>query len=503
MLFREIGRWQMAAHCLQEASLSALRLTTVSYNMLLKSCGGSNSSNTWQSVVELLRGAYLRGVECDAVSLNTATAAVKDSWSSVFVLLRTSLSQGIQQDAITVGSGTDACALTSCWDDALQLLHSARGRDIRIDVLGCSALAAACEVGGKWRQALAACWKSCDSGMLTDTVLAGAGITAHGSANLWEAAVNIMFTSMVVASLRVDVVCFGAASHACELGGSWHTSLRILQLMNMISTQSNKVVLGAAISSCRWASKWQWATHLHKTRFKPGQVLFNAHMGACASSAQWREALSSCLKAECQSVAPDNIALSTLATACGTGGQWELAMAVHRRRSDFAERELDGTSLGALVHAMSNSWQWPLAGLLLAEAGQGNLQPDAVSLEEVVGACARSGAFAVAADLLHCVRQLLRSPSTSIGVPLAWNYEVLRPLGNGYVAAPGLPEEDEEKEEANAASEAEPPKPPDQGTGSVTNANNPAEEEEEDEVEDFDEDFEDEASIQPQEFFGS
>eukprot|EP00439_Symbiodinium_sp_Y106_P048268 s3954_g6.t1 len=405
-LYREIGNWQAAIHCVCEAAQSALQLTSVSYNSLM-SCGG----NTWQSAVELLRDAHLRDIECDTVSCNTATASAKESWTSAFALLHTAHSQGVRHDAITMGSGADACTLSSCWHDALQLLQTARGKDIRIDVLGCCALAAACEARGQWKLALASCRRSDEQGMWTDTALSGVGITACSSANLWEAATKLMFHNMVDWSLEVDVISFGAALHACELGGCWHSSLRIVELMAAVGIRQNVVVLGAAISSCRWASKWRWATRLQsEARFQPGQVLFNAHMGACASSSQWREALTCCSKAECQSLVPDSIALSTLATACGSRGYWALAMAVDQRKGELAAWQVsDETSLGALVHAMSNSGQWPLAGLLLAEAGKGDLRPDAVSLQEVVGACAKSGAFSVAIDLLRSTREFLHA----------------------------------------------------------------------------------------------
>ncbi|OLP77868.1 Pentatricopeptide repeat-containing protein, chloroplastic [Symbiodinium microadriaticum] len=405
-LYREIGNWQAAIQSVREAAQSALRLTSISYNSLM---GGGG--NTWQFAFELFRDAHLRDVECDTVSCNTAISTAKECWTSAFALLRAACAQGVRHDAITIGSGTDACTLTSCWNDALQLLHTARGKDIRIDVLGCCALAAACEARGQWKLALASCMRSVEEGMGTDTALAGAGITACSSANLWEAATKIIFNSMVDASLRVDVISFGAALHACELGGCWHSSLRIVELMAAVGIRQNVVVLGAAISSCRWASKWRWATRLQsQARIQPGQVLFNAHMGACASSSQWREALACCFQAECQSLVPDSIALSTLATACGSHGYWALAMAVDQRRGELAEWQVsDETSLGALVHAMSHSGQWPFAGLLLAEAGKGDLRPDAVSLQEVVGACAQSGAFSVAIDLLRSTREFLHA----------------------------------------------------------------------------------------------
>ena len=144
-------------------------------------------------------------------------------------------------------------------------------------MLGCCALAAACEARGQWKLALASCMRSVEEGRSTpisDTQCkrmqaAPSSRVSSSPAQVWgrtrpwqergsqlaalptfgrqgpklplrflcrkrgcfepaQAATKIIFNSMVDASLRVDVISFGAALHACELGGCWHSSLRVL-----------------------------------------------------------------------------------------------------------------------------------------------------------------------------------------------------------------------------------------------------------------------------------
>ncbi|CAJ1424290.1 unnamed protein product, partial [Effrenium voratum] len=127
----------------------------------------------------------------------------------------------------------------------------------------------------------------------------------------WHLALELL--AEMGASLRADLVAFGSALAALELGRAWRLSLGLLQRMAAQQVQASTVCYGSALGACGW----RWAVWLlgemADCRLQPDLVAHTSAGLALAHGAQWRAALD---------VAAENcVGRSALALACEDSGQ--------------------------------------------------------------------------------------------------------------------------------------------------------------------------------------
>ncbi|CAJ1340713.1 unnamed protein product, partial [Effrenium voratum] len=389
-LLRPRNSWQAAEACLQRAATSDFRPNVVSYNTLL------SFASPWPYAGQLLRAARAQGVRLHG-------SMSGGCWTD-------SSYEGVEIDVVAINTGSTSCAALSAWTSALQLLRWGKRRGLRMETATRSAASSACEASGKWAWALECCRVSA-AGMAADAISMGAGITSWSCGQIWEAA-SCTLLEVTSLELQADIVSFGALLHACDGGSCWDVALRVIQQMAAAKIRSNAVAQSAAMATCRSFGKWPTAAGLLSATSPHSSVLYNALVGTCASCAEWRSALHFCMEATQHALQPDSITCSTAAAACGACSQWQLATA--RLTHPGSAQALDRSSLGTMVHALCQAWQWRLTLQLVVQAAKHELYADAVSTSEVVSACVHSDAMTQARWMMHQSREaagLLRRSS--------------------------------------------------------------------------------------------
>ncbi|CAJ1453476.1 unnamed protein product [Effrenium voratum] len=446
-LLRPRNSWQAAEACLQRAATSDFRPNVVSYNTLL------SFASPWPYAGQLLRAARAQGLKTDSTTWNSAQSG-QQAWCAA--MLSSAISRGVEIDVVAINTGSTSCAALSAWTSALQLLRWGKRRGLRMETATRSAASSACEASGKWAWALECCRVSA-AGMAADAISMGAGITSWSCGQIWEAA-SCTLLEVTSLELQADIVSFGALLHACDGGSCWDVALRVIQQMAAAKIRSNAVAQSAAMATCRSFGKWPTAAGLLSATSPHSSVLYNALVGTCASCAEWRSALHFCMEATQHALQPDSITCSTAAAACGACSQWQLATArkcwvlseaagckpenadpsltallslvalpacaavVYSILVACEAQALDRSSLGTMVHALCQAWQWRLALQLVVQAAKHELYADAVSTSEVVSACVHSDAMTQARWMMHQSREaagLLRRSSGKKKVPSA------------------------------------------------------------------------------------
>ncbi|CAJ1340710.1 unnamed protein product, partial [Effrenium voratum] len=400
-LLRPRNSWQAAEACLQRAATSDFRPNVVSYNTLL------SFASPWPYAGQLLRAARAQGLKTDSTTWNSAQSG-QQAWCAA--MLSSAISRGVEIDVVAINTGSTSCAALSAWTSALQLLRWGKRRGLRMETATRSAASSACEASGKWAWALECCRVSA-AGMAADAISMGAGITSWSCGQIWEAA-SCTLLEVTSLELQADIVSFGALLHACDGGSCWDVALRVIQQMAAAKIRSNAVAQSAAMATCRSFGKWPTAAGLLSATSPHSSVLYNALVGTCASCAEWRSALHFCMEATQHALQPDSITCSTAAAACGACSQWQLATA--RLTHPGSAQALDRSSLGTMVHALCQAWQWRLTLQLVVQAAKHELYADAVSTSEVVSACVHSDAMTQARWMMHQSREaagLLRRSS--------------------------------------------------------------------------------------------
>jgi len=94
------------------------------------------------------------------------------------------------------------------------------------------------------------------SGLLPDTIMYSAAISACEHAQEWETALSL-FADLQARSLLPSLVTYNASVSACEKAWRWELSLHLLERARHGGLGPNVVTYTAAISACSAGSRWR------------------------------------------------------------------------------------------------------------------------------------------------------------------------------------------------------------------------------------------------------
>eukprot|EP00929_Paragymnodinium_shiwhaense_P091791 TRINITY_DN51697_c0_g1_i2.p1 TRINITY_DN51697_c0_g1~~TRINITY_DN51697_c0_g1_i2.p1 ORF type:complete len:406 (-),score=46.83 TRINITY_DN51697_c0_g1_i2:68-1285(-) len=197
-----------------------------------------------------------------------------------------------------------------------------------------------------------------------------------------------------------DVVVFGAAVAACEVGQRWQRALSILLGLPRHRLKPSTIMWNSAVSSCEKGNSWQAALGLLRgTAVEAGLKLdvisFNAATSACAGVADWQRSLEAFGLCRGAGVFPDDFTINAAATACDKSLAWRFACWMLPEARSCGIEPTQVTSHCVLA-ACERSLQWEAAAEELVGLATRSIAADAVAISSTVAACGRGDSWQVA-----------------------------------------------------------------------------------------------------------
>ncbi|CAJ1429701.1 unnamed protein product [Effrenium voratum] len=340
-------------------------------------------------------------------------------------------------DIVTMNSAISACAKSSKWIKAIQLLDVSKHVQQGPDMFTYGAAIRACE--GNWRVAVQLLDEMQEGKLQPNEVISASTVRACSRGNP-EASIQL-FESLKRKGIRQNKFSYTAALSACHVDQYlWSWSLWCLQEMKAdgieIDIGALNAVMGACQSAHYWgrlqkqdsqlvervfedvrylqlapdvityshamaaakeAGSWQRALELlneaHADQLQPDSALYTHAISACASGSSWENALQ--LLAAAAALGPVTYHYSSAMAACAEATQWEQAVALVPEMAE-ASLEPEVVTYTALISAYLNGGHWPMALQLLSEMQRKDSQPNHITFTSGVKACMPSQNFAFA-----------------------------------------------------------------------------------------------------------
>lgn len=149
----------------------------------------------------------------------------------------------------------------------------------------------------------------------------------------WQKALEV-FESLPALGVVADTAVVNAAISACDRGGQWQAALEIWRTMAPSSSSSSSASFSASSSSPGLSTP-------SPPRPRRDAITYSALISALAKGRQWARALEAFAEMAREGVAADAVVCCTLISALDRGGQWQLAEQVFTVRLVEKERRWD------------------------------------------------------------------------------------------------------------------------------------------------------------------
>ena len=372
------------------------------HGLLRKWMSRSNYAKPAMKVLELMSAA---GVTMTAIHVSMVVKACETSqlWQSAVDLLSKSMQDSVQADAVSYNACISACKAAAQWQAALQLLLDISKNMLQCSERSYSAAISACEKAGQWENALSILQLMKRRQGNFDAFSCTAAISACGSAARWEMACRLL---RLMGEQRLSTVeaAFNAVITACGKASAWQQALQILHFVCKLGSPSS-ITFNAASFSCGEAGKWQLSLallsqmHAHA---RPDRASFNTAITACGRSAQWQRALELLCANDL-----DRVRLAAATAACDMAGQWESALTL--LEVSIQKNMLSGPCFTSAISSFSSGGSWEIALWTFNRMCENSVQQEARSFGAVLNACIRGDAWEWTIELLRVMmaRQLI------------------------------------------------------------------------------------------------
>lgn len=403
---------------LQVMARHLVEVDTIASTTLLKAFG---TGMTWRPVLSFLERAADESIRHDTYMLSTAISACESCsiWNFAFHILSSALKPktpepervhdtpiALERSMHAWNSCLAASARGSMWWLGMNTLHQLSLVKLQQDVVSCSSVLHACDVGKRWQNALRVFSGMLEHGPIPNVVASGAAISAASvSARGGEWALQEL-QRMHRNHLQLSVVCFNAALSACATSFLWAECLALLRDMRDV-IHPTMVSFGAAMCAVenveRWAEALGLFTEALQVGLRPSLVAVSSVLAACKhESSMWRMAIhqtSECKRAQVSSMCrfdglwpPNLIMANALSTACERAGRWQQCAAVLSSLRTWRHRadELTYGNLASSLFADATA-TWEISVSLLKELGESDLKPDVICLGSALRICELGG----------------------------------------------------------------------------------------------------------------
>eukprot|EP00435_Cladocopium_sp_Y103_P043672 s137_g12.t1 len=281
------SRWRQALHLGTSASTRGLQADVVTRGSL--ACSYERGS-LWLHALQLLRWPpWPRWpqslVLCGAI-ITCCSSSLQWQWAQE--TLPTSASPSEKRSfQICSRAALTGMARSGHWELTCARLQEIWKLSAGSDVRAYNIALKACEVSGKWREALLLLKLMKKRRIRIDEVsLATAADACNRQGVAWTLALNLL-EEVLTSALRPDVELLTTTLVSFEAGGKWRAAVQHLKVFQSFAQRVDETAQLALTGAYQKASAWQDALLIPAVDLS----LQNALLGTCSQSSCWRQAL--------------------------------------------------------------------------------------------------------------------------------------------------------------------------------------------------------------------
>ncbi|CAE7556044.1 unnamed protein product [Symbiodinium natans] len=449
--------WLLALRHLRASARGRVRADVVSFSAAGSAC---QRAKLWHLSLQILEELRHCSVRADAHSKNVVLSSLtrgRRGWIAAAQLLE----DGIVGDLVSYATVMQACASTSPWHQAINLLAQTGARRLGTNNIACTIGLAACKAGRRWEHALKMvegiasqnveveirtltatltslepsawtlalrmCHETATISLRADSVFCCAAMSTCREP--WRRALQCLTTLRALgraggASLRAGAVAFGTSTKALELNTQWTEALTLLKMLTEEGLRPCAAAGVSACSACGQASLWQrslciplsgapatvaacsrgdaWCMALATAALehRPAEVLrvtLNTAISSVGKVGRWQKALRILCQLRFQHAVPDVISHNSVITALRH--VWEDALAVLRHLHSH-QHEAGLVSFNAALHSLAEGAQWLLSLQLLRGWRQRSSTTSSITCNSLISACENNGHWRAALQVL-------------------------------------------------------------------------------------------------------
>ncbi|CAJ1401389.1 unnamed protein product [Effrenium voratum] len=396
------GKRTVHAHASNHRVAKVGRAQLVATSKAITAC---EKGSTWPAALQLLHAAAREKLQLDTIIMNSAISACEKggAWQQALLLLTSFPKRQLLRDVISFNAAISACEKGDHWRLALHLLGETWRTKLRASIITFNAAISACGKGLQWQTAIALMQEAKEGQLEASIVSFSACIAACEAGQQWVAALDLL-TALQDEHLSSNEVPWNSAISACSISGNWPLSLELLGAMQRKAVTPDVYSYTAVISGYGhgelWDAQWQQAMHLFAelcARHQPNIVSYGAAVSACEKGAQWQIALALLQELAAGSLRPNLLVCNAAISACEKGNQWRHAVQL------LALMQTTGIQADMITYCAALSAcgsQWLQALRLFEGLRRSRGDANAVSFSEALDACERGLQLETAACLL-------------------------------------------------------------------------------------------------------
>lgn len=267
-------------------------------------------------------------------------------------------------------------------------------------------LAHSAAVSAPWSEVLrildAATLASCASNYVFTMALKGLKVRRN-----WKAAWALIQEMRERWHITPDTVTYTAAISACERSSNCTVALSLVALMEVDGAHPNQYTYSAAISACGRGGRLDEAKRLWgemKSRgLRPNLVVYNTMLSACERGGDVDAAFDLLEEMRAAGIDRDVITWNTLISVCKERGEWERALGCLRDMQTLDRVEPDTISFNAAIAACARGGAVEEGRRLLGRMKAQDVDRDTCTYNTLMDGYTRAGSFP---DVLHVLDQM-------------------------------------------------------------------------------------------------
>ncbi|CAK9078758.1 Pentatricopeptide repeat-containing protein At2g31400 [Durusdinium trenchii] len=359
--------WGMACGMFVEMKRSAIPPTSVSYDVLMRSCRRAG----WQRAFSLLDSMQEDSVKVTVRTLNAALSVLEaeNLWAVSLHLLRSMKGIGVEADIASYSTVASTCAATDAWQLSINFLEEARTAKLELDTIFAGVSIWACEKGSRWQQALGTLMDMASRAVKLSEISLSSVLRGCQSAGRWEEALSILFAALEWRA-PMGVGMYNAALGACSSSRSWERVVSLFETARSFHLQPDAVTLTTLMSAYETGFQWQFAVctlvSFWEEQIELDATACNVATSSCASLQKWRAALALVdWMGSLNTVRPDLITYNTLLGSCNQQESWQVSLLLLEKiRQRFRP---DLTTYHAVLEACAIGHAWATSLQILEE----------------------------------------------------------------------------------------------------------------------------------------